>query len=201
MSLIFAVCSLLRMSDGNLLLVAGQAVLEKAVLCHLLGNKLIGGFFLKLLFEVEIMAEEKKEQKLLLEKHKDIARIDQEIKRTHGWYVRVRYYGKTHSKFFSDGKCGGRYSSLLAAVAWRDQTEKKLGKVRSDKHIVTVSNTTTGVVGVRLNDTLSRYEVSWVNGEGKQGKTSVSIRKHGKEAAFKRACDIRLQKESQRLNV
>ncbi len=147
------------------------------------------------------MAEEKKEQKLLLEKHKDIARIDQEIKRTHGWYVRVRFYGKTHSKFFSDGKCGGRYSSLLAAVAWRDQTEKKLGKVRSDKHIVTVSNTTTGVVGVRLNDKLSRYEVSWVNGEGKQGKTSVSIRKHGKEAAFKRACDIRQQKESQRLNV
>lgn len=146
------------------------------------------------------MAKEKKEQKVLLEKHKDIARIDQEIKRTHGWYVRVRFYGKTYSKFFSDGKCGGRYSSLLAAVAWRDQTEKKLGKVRTDKHVVTVSNTTTGVVGVRLNDKLGRYEVSWVNKEGKQGKTSVSIRKHGKEAAFQRACEIRHQKEAQRLN-
>ncbi len=143
------------------------------------------------------MAVKKGEQ--VLEKHKDIARIDQEEKRTHGWYVRVRYFGKTHSKFFSDGKCGGRYSSLLAAVAWRDQTEKRLGKVRTDKHIVTVSNTTTGVVGVRLNDQLNRYEVSWVNAVGKQGKTSVSIRKHGKEAAFKRACDIRQQKESERL--
>ena len=111
-------------------------------------------------------------KKILLEKHKDIARIDQESKRTHGWYVRVRYYGKTHSKFFSDGKCGGRYSSLLAALAWRDETEKKLGKVRTDKHIVTVSNTSTGVVGVRLNDKLNRYEVSWVNPWGKQGKTS-----------------------------
>ncbi len=142
---------------------------------------------------------EKKDKKILLEKHKDIARIDQESKRTHGWYVRVRYYGKTHSKFFSDGKCGGRYSSLLAALAWRDETEAKLGKRRTDKHIVTVSNTKTGVVGVRLNDKLNRYEVSWVNKVGKQGKTSVSITKHGKKKAFEKACEIRRQKEEERL--
>mgnify|MGYP005840570735 CR=1 FL=1 len=136
---------------------------------------------------------------ILVEKHKDIARIDQESKRTHGWYVRVRYYGKTYSKFFSDGKCGGRYSSLLAALSWRDQTEAKIGKVRTDKHVVTVSNTKTGVVGVRLNDKLNRYEVSWVNTNGKQGKTSVSISKHGKKKAFEKACQIRKEKESTRL--
>ncbi|MDH5298639.1 MAG: AP2 domain-containing protein [Desulfobulbaceae bacterium] len=128
-----------------------------------------------------------------------MARIDQAEKRTHGWYVRVRFHGKTHSKFFSDGKCGGRYSSLLAALAWRDATEKKLGKQRTDKHIVTVSNTSTGVVGVRLNDKLNRYEVSWVNAIGKQGKTSVSIIKHGKEDAFEKACQIRRIKEAERL--
>lgn len=144
--------------------------------------------------------EEKRDKKILLEKHKDIARIDQESKRTHGWYVRVRFYGKTHSKFFSDGKCGGRYSSLLAALAWRDEIETRIGKVRTNKHIVTVSNTSTGVVGVRLNDKLGRYEVSWVNKAGKQGKTSVSIRKHGKENAFKRACEIRKIKEAERLS-
>ena len=76
--------------------------------------------------------EDEKKQKILLEKHKDIARIDQESKRTHGWYVRVRFIGKTHSKFFSDKKCGGRYSSLLSAISWRDKTEKKLGKVGRD---------------------------------------------------------------------
>jgi hypothetical protein len=141
----------------------------------------------------------KPDKKILLEKHKDIARIDQEEKRTHGWYVRVRYFGKTHSKFFSDGKCGGRYSSLLSALAWRDETEKKLGKQRTDRHIVTVSNTKTGVVGVRLNDKLNRYEVSWVTPIGKQGKTSVSINKHGKETAFKMACAIRQKKEQERL--
>jgi hypothetical protein len=143
--------------------------------------------------------EDDKKQKLLLEKHKDIARIDQESKRTHGWYVRVRFLGRTHSKFFSDRKCGGRYSSLLSAISWRDKTEKKLGKVRTNKHMVTVSNSGTGVVGVRLNDKLNRYEVSWVTHQGKQGKTSVSISKHGKKAAFTRACSIRAEKEKARL--
>ncbi|WP_218915051.1 AP2/ERF family transcription factor [Desulfurivibrio alkaliphilus] len=137
----------------------------------------------------------------MLEKHKDVARIDQESKRTHGWYVRVRFMGKTHSKFFSDGKYGGRYSSLLSALAWRDQTEISLGKVRTDRHIVTVSNTKSGVVGVRHNEKLNRYEVSWVNTEGRQGKTSVSIRKHGKEKAFELACQIRQQKEAERLGL
>ncbi len=137
----------------------------------------------------------------MLEKHKDIARIDQETKRTHGWYVRVRFQGKTHSKFFSDKKCGGRYSSLLSAIAWRDTTEKRLGKVRTNKHLVTVSNSGTGVVGVRLNNKFNRYEVSWVSSQGKQGKTSVSIRKHGKENAFIKACNIRQEKERARLGI
>jgi hypothetical protein len=141
----------------------------------------------------------KKDDKILLEKHKDIARIDQDIKRTHGWYVRVRYLGKTYSKFFSDRKCGGRYSSLLAALAWRDKTEAKLGKQRTDKHIVTISNSKTGVVGVRHNAKLNRYEVSWVTSSGKQGKTSVSINKHGKSKAFEMACKIRTEKETERL--
>ncbi|OGQ87126.1 MAG: hypothetical protein A2512_01905 [Deltaproteobacteria bacterium RIFOXYD12_FULL_56_24] len=140
-------------------------------------------------------------KKVVLEKNKDVARIDQEDKRTHGWYVRVRFQGTTHSKFFSDGKCGGRYSSLLAALAWRDTTEKKIGKIRTDKHLVTVSNTTTGVVGVRFNEKLNRYEVSWVNRVGKQGKTSVSVNKNGKEKAFKMACEIRNLKEAERLGV
>ena len=140
------------------------------------------------------------DKKILLEKHKDIARIDQEGKRTHGWYVRVRYMGRTHSKFFSDRKCGGRYSSLLSALAWRDKTEADLGKVRTDKQIVTVSNSKTGVVGVRLNEKLNRYEVSWVTATGKQGKTSVSIRKHGKGKAFALACKVRKAREAARLS-
>ncbi len=142
---------------------------------------------------------EEEKNALLHKKHKDIARIDQESKRTHGWYVRVRFMGKVHSKFFSDRKCGGKNSSLLSAIGWRNQTEKLLGKVRTNRHMVTVSSSGTGVVGVRLNEDLGRYEVSWVTPIGKQGKTSVSINKHGKRGAFERACAIRAQKERERL--
>ncbi|MBC8209335.1 MAG: AP2 domain-containing protein [Desulfobulbaceae bacterium] len=138
-------------------------------------------------------------KKTVLDKHKDIARIDQEAKRTHGWYVRVRYLGKTHSKFFSDRKCGGRYSSLLSAIAWRDNIERQLGKIRTNKHMVTVGHSGTGVVGVRLNDDKNRYEVSWVTPLGRQGKTSVSIARHGKKKAFEQACAIRQEKERIRL--
>ena len=140
-----------------------------------------------------------KKDEILETKHKDISRIDQNSKRTHGWYVRVRYFGKTHNKFFSDGKCGGKYSSLLAAIAWRNEVEARIGKQRTDKHIVTVSNTHTGVVGVRLNDILNRYEVSWMKPDGRQGKTSVSIKKFGRKAALAKACEIRKQKEAERL--
>lgn len=132
-------------------------------------------------------------------KHKDIARIDQESKRTYGWYVRVRYLGKTHSKFFSDKKSGGKESALLAAISWRNDTEEKLGKIRTDRQMVTISNTPTGVVGVRLNEKLGRYEATWVKKDGKQGKTSVSVAKHGKKKAFERACQIRKEKEAERL--
>ncbi len=136
-------------------------------------------------------------------KYKDIARIDQEAKRTHGWYVRVRFQGKTKSKFFSDKKQGSRDTALMGAVAWRDSTEKKIGKLRTDRHIVTVSRSKsrTGVVGVRLNKEFNRYEVSWVTAEGRQKKTSISIRKHGREAAFIKACTIRQEKEQERHQV
>ena len=137
--------------------------------------------------------------KTMVEKQKDIARIDQAGKRTYGWYVRVRYFGKTYSKFFSDRKCGGRYSSLLSAMAWRDERESELGKQRTDKHMVTVSNNSTGVVGVRLDRRLNRYEVSWVNPDGRQGKTSVSIAKHGAEKALEKACRVRQAKEARRV--
>ncbi len=141
----------------------------------------------------------KKNDELLKKKHKDIARIDQESKRTHGWYVRVRFQGKIHSKFFSDKKCGGKHSALLAAIVWRNETETNLGKIRTDKHFVTVSNTNTGVIGVRHNEKLNRYEVSWVDADGKQGKTTISIAKHGQKPAFEKACQIRKEKEAERL--
>lgn len=69
-------------------------------------------------------------------------------------------------------------------IAWRDGLEKKIGRIRSNQHMVTVSNATTGVVGVRINEKLNRYEVTWVTQQGKQGKTSVSIKKSWQNDSF-----------------
>ncbi|MFC1513017.1 AP2 domain-containing protein [Thermodesulfobacteriota bacterium] len=132
-------------------------------------------------------------------KHKDIARVDQESKSTFGWYVRIRFLGKNYRKFFSDKKSGGKKNSLLAAIAWRDATEKKLGKPRTDRMIYNQTKSNTGVVGVRLNEQLNRYEVNWLSKEGKPGRTSRSINKYGKAEAFKLACEERAKMEAERL--
>ncbi len=132
-------------------------------------------------------------------KHKGISRIDQDSKRTHGWYVRIRFEGEMKSKFFSDKKCGGREKSLKSALAWRNNTEKKLGKIRTDKHVYTVAGTSSGVVGVKLNEQYNRYEACWVEANGKQTRASFSISKYGKEEAFLKACTLRHEKETLRL--
>ena len=67
-------------------------------------------------------------KKVILEKHKDVARIDQEDKRTHGWYVRVRFQGTTHSKFFSDGKCGGRSQACSQPLPGETPWKKRLAR-------------------------------------------------------------------------
>lgn len=133
--------------------------------------------------------------------HKDITRIDQKSKRTHGWCARIRFHGKMHSKFFADKKNGGENSALLAAITWRDNTRYKLGKPQTDRHVCTMASNSTSVVGVRFKESLQCYEVSWVKPDGRQGRTSVSTIKHGKQGAFKLACKIRNQKEAERFEA
>jgi hypothetical protein len=132
---------------------------------------------------------------ILSKKHKHIARIDQETKKTHGWYVRVMLLGISHSKFFSDRKYGGKNYGLHTAILWRNEVEKKLGKVCTKKRRVKVSGSDTGVVGVSLNRRMSWYEVSWMTEQGKKGGTSVSIARHGKREAFFKACSIRRERK------
>ncbi len=51
----------------------------------------------------------------------NISRIDQESKNTFGWFVRIRRDGNKVSKFFSDGKHGGKDESLSEAQNFRDK--------------------------------------------------------------------------------
>lgn len=51
----------------------------------------------------------------------------------------------------------------------------------------------------RIDQEKNRYEVSWGKSAGGVEKTSFSIRKHVKERAFEKACEIREQREKERL--
>jgi hypothetical protein len=52
-----------------------------------------------------------------------------------------------------------------------------------------------------LNKKLNRFDISWVNEMGKQGKSAVSIRKHGYKKALQKAMELRAIKEAERLGV
>ncbi len=141
--------------------------------------------------------------------HKGISRIDSELKKMHGWYVRVRFNNLTKSKFIPDKLYDGKESALIKAVECRNQLEHELGKPRTDWVIVGHNpRNSEGVAGVRraakkykgkdgtvyINEV---YEVSWNAGREKKGRTSVSIKKYGEMRAFRMACAIRREKERQ----
>jgi hypothetical protein len=140
---------------------------------------------------------------------KGISRIDQPEKHTHGWYVRVRYAGQQVAKFFPDKLNGGQRKALAAAVSFRDETERAMGKPRTDRYVVGRSRRSRkSTVGVRKvlkavtnasGEVRSSpvYEVTWSPEPNVVQRTSVSIRKWGDREAYRRACGIRERKEQE----
>jgi len=139
--------------------------------------------------------------------HKGISRVDHEKKHAHGWLVRVTFRGEKHQKFFSDLAQGGKRASLKSAIQWRNQTEKKIGKPRTERMIAVVSpRNTSGIVGIRkAMKAMTRdgkkqgpvYEVWWFPRPGEIRKTSVSIYKYGQKEALRRALALRKAGEKQ----
>lgn len=139
--------------------------------------------------------------------HKGISRIDQPERRTHGWYVRVHFNGVRRAKFFSDAAHEGRDEALAAAVQWRNQTERELGKPRTERLVIARNpRNRSGITGVQRKTKVVRdergervtrnvYEITWNPEPGRLARTWVSIDEYGEEAAFRKACAIRRQKE------
>ena len=139
--------------------------------------------------------------------YKGISRIDQTERKTHGWYVRVRFNGMQRSKFFSDEAHGGREEALALAVQHRNRTEQELGKPRTDRLVIARNpRNRSGITGIqRKTKTIKTetgertiknvYEVSWNPEPGKLCRTWVSIDEYGEEAALRKACAIRREKE------
>lgn len=139
--------------------------------------------------------------------HKGISRIDQAKRNTHGWYVRVFFNGQKRSKFFSDAAHGGREKALENAVLHRNQVEAELGRPRTDRLVIARNpRNRTGVLGVQRKTkvvktetgekvTRNVYEVTWCPEPGRMSRAWVSIDEYGEQAAFRRACAIRREKE------
>ena len=128
-----------------------------------------------------------------MKRHKSISRID--ARRAKGWYVRVAASGKVHGKFFSDSKYKGKKNAALnAAIRWRDELEKKLGKPRTDRTIVMRGKRSRGV---RKTMKAGRpvYEVTWSPEPGRISRTTFSITLYGQKGARDRAEKLRADME------
>lgn len=138
--------------------------------------------------------------------HKSISRIDSPKKQMHGWYVRVCFNRAMHAKWFSDTRYGGPEAALAEAISFRDETEARIGKPRTDRRVVGTSpRYRSGPMGVRRRRKRSKgngregitevFEITWSPEPNRVSRTSVSIAKYGEEEAFRRAHAIRKAKE------
>ncbi len=138
---------------------------------------------------------------------KGISRIDQPSRNTFGWYVRVMFNGTTRCKFFSDKVSGSKRKALEAAIKYRNEAEKELGRPRTDRLVSSGSGKNeSGVTGVNIQKQVVRrgkgeqvinkyYVVNWSPWPGKTCRKLISIEKYGEKGALLKACRIRRQKE------
>lgn len=135
-------------------------------------------------------------------RHKNVARLEYPPRDMFGYWVRIQWQGQKHAKFFSDRKYGDRLAALDAAIEWRNNTEKAIGKPRTEQLVVGAPKpNNTGVVGVRRRreNHTDYYEATWVNEAGKLARTRFSVTKHGEKGALKKAIKARQAHEQERL--
>jgi hypothetical protein len=143
-------------------------------------------------------------------RHKGVTRIDRDAGRqpdgrritaTHGYMVRVFWRKERHQAFFSDLKYGDRLAALDAAVAWRDRTEARIGKPRSDRTVIGYANSNTGELGIsrRMVRGHAVFEVAWRDSSGKARRTKYSIDKNGEKRALQKAKKARRLGELRRV--
>jgi hypothetical protein len=147
------------------------------------------------------MTEEKRPKWCKATRHKNISRLDYTPKRMHGYWVRIQWRGQKYAKFFSDHFYGDALAAIDAALEWRDNTERAIGKPRTERLVIGAARASnTGVVGVRrLRENYTEYfEATWVEETGKIGRTRFSIAKHGEKKALRYATKARQTHERQR---
>lgn len=96
---------------------------------------------------------------------KGISRIDQPSKNNYGWFVRIAWKGRLHSKWFADGK-RGKQAALKEAAKWRDETEARIGKPATDRMVVSKARNKHGILGVAWDPERKSATVAYVPKKG-----------------------------------
>ncbi|WP_129631785.1 AP2 domain-containing protein [Candidatus Oscillochloris fontis] len=132
-------------------------------------------------------------------KYKNLTRIESSPKHRPGYLVRVTWAKKTYTKYFADAAYGDRLGSLAAAVEWRDQVERDVGKPRTNRPAIGVAYSNTGIVGISRTTKAGKpiFQVTWYE-EGKQRRRVFSIDLLGEQKALKAARKVRAEIERQK---
>ena len=127
-----------------------------------------------------------------------ISRIDLSAMRSHGWQVRLTRRGRKYSRFFSDGKYGGREVALRTARDFRDELLARLpDREKSGAAGKMTRRNISGVVGVSrivVRTAGAEYEfwqATWSPDPGLRRRVKFSIRRYGENRAFQLACAAR----------
>ncbi|MBC8075126.1 MAG: hypothetical protein H7Y32_03545 [Chloroflexales bacterium] len=134
-------------------------------------------------------------------RHKNVSRIDHPGRSTYGYFVRIQWKGEKRAKLFSDAVYGDRLAALDEALRWRDATEKELGKPRTDRLVMGITRSTSGIVGVRrrIINGVGYYEATWMTTANKMRRARYSVERHGERKALAMARKVREQGERLRL--
>lgn len=136
-------------------------------------------------------------------RHKSITRVERAERKMYGFHVRIAWQGKRYQKWFSDERHGDRLGALAAALAWRDATERELGKPRSERMIVTRSRSPSGHVGVAKVTLRGQayYRALWRDADGQMRRRFFNIARLGERRALRAAIRARAEGEALRLSV
>lgn len=137
---------------------------------------------------------------------RNIRRMDDASRRTHGWLVQVQRHNQIAIKMFSDSVWGGKRKALALARAWRDEHTQPLAE---QAHALwrrnrLRSNNRSGLVGV------ARYErkadahghktggpaywlAFWTDANGTSRKRKFSVKRWGERGAKQNAIEARAQ--------
>ncbi|NNJ10216.1 AP2 domain-containing protein [Chloroflexales bacterium ZM16-3] len=127
-------------------------------------------------------------------KYKNLTRIEMGPKHRPGYLVRVTWAKKTYTKYFADAAYGDRLGSLAAAVEWRDQIEREVGKPHTKRQMIGIAYSNTGIIGISRTSKAGKpiYQVTWYE-DGKQRRRVFSIDLMGEQKALKAARKVRAE--------